>query len=362
MLVLTLDAGGTNFSFSAIENGLQIGESFTLPSNAHDLELCLASIKKGFTQLTESSTNPPDAISFAFPGPADYKHGVIGDLPNLPAFKGGIPLAAILEHEFGVPVYINNDGDLFALGESRSGFLPYINKLLENAGTPKEYKNLIGITLGTGFGVGICVGGELLQGDNGIASEGWLLRNKLYNYTNIEDTVSIRAVKKMYAEQIAMDPGKAPEPKEIYEIALGKAEGVREAALEAYFRFGEALGDALAHIVTLIDAPVVLGGGLNGAYPVFSKSVLDEMNGFFHALNGKHISRLIQKVFNIEDEYQRTLFVAPGIRMVTVPGTDIEIPYEEERKIGIGVSRLGTNKAISLGAYYYAVNMLTKEN
>ena len=53
---------------------------------------------------------PPVAISFAFPGPADYKRGIIGDLGNLPSLRGGIALGPMLEAEFGIPVFINNGG------------------------------------------------------------------------------------------------------------------------------------------------------------------------------------------------------------------------------------------------------------
>lgn len=55
------------------------------------------------------------AISFAFPGPADYPNGIIGGwLPNFPSFRDGVALGPFLQEKFGVPVFINNDGDLFA--------------------------------------------------------------------------------------------------------------------------------------------------------------------------------------------------------------------------------------------------------
>ena len=85
----------------------------------------------------------------------------------------------MLEEKFGIPVFINNDGDLFVYGEAIAGFLPYVNGLLEKAGSPKRYKNLFGVTLGTGFGGGIVRDGELFIGDNSMAGEVWLLRNKL---------------------------------------------------------------------------------------------------------------------------------------------------------------------------------------
>ena len=70
----------------------------------------------------------------------------------------------MLEKKFGIPVFINNDGDLFVYGEAIAGFLPYVNGLLEKAGSPKRYKNLFGVTLGTGFGGGIVRDGELFVG------------------------------------------------------------------------------------------------------------------------------------------------------------------------------------------------------
>ena len=85
----------------------------------------------------------------------------------------------MLEEKFGIPVFINNDGDLFVYGEAIAGFLPYVNGLLAKAGSPKRYKNLFGVALGTGFGGGIVRDGELFIGDNSMAGEVWLLRNKL---------------------------------------------------------------------------------------------------------------------------------------------------------------------------------------
>ena len=66
-----------------------------------------------------------------------------------------------LEDKFGVPVFINNDGDLFAYGEALGGVLPEVNAKLEALGSNKRYKNMIGYTFGTGFGVGMIVDGKL---------------------------------------------------------------------------------------------------------------------------------------------------------------------------------------------------------
>ena len=89
-IVLTLDAGGTNFVFSALKGGDEIVAPIVLPSNCDDLEKSLKTIIEGFEHVIENLLpQKPVAISFAFPGPADYQRGIIGDLINLPCFRGG---------------------------------------------------------------------------------------------------------------------------------------------------------------------------------------------------------------------------------------------------------------------------------
>ena len=224
--VLTLDAGGTHFVFGAIRGGEEALPAITRLSNAHDLSLCLDTLKEGFRSLLEQLPTPPAAISFAFPGPADYRAGIIGDLANLPCFRGGVPLGPMLEDAFGLPVFINNDGDLFAYGEAASGLLPKTNAELAEAGSPKRFKNLFGVTLGTGFGGGLVHDGRLLIGDNGAAAEIWCTRNKLDPSRTSEEGASIRAVRKAYAEAAGLPLASVPTPKEISLIALGQAEGL----------------------------------------------------------------------------------------------------------------------------------------
>ena len=69
-------------------------------------------------------------------------------------------------NEFKIPVFIDNDGSLYAYGEALAGYLPMLNKKIRDAGGIKQYKNLVGLTLGTGFGGGIVIRGQLMTGDN----------------------------------------------------------------------------------------------------------------------------------------------------------------------------------------------------
>ena len=76
--VVTLDAGGTNFVFGAIRANKFIVDPITMPSNADDLDRCLATMVEGFERVIAQLDAKPAAISFAFPGPADYPNGIIG--------------------------------------------------------------------------------------------------------------------------------------------------------------------------------------------------------------------------------------------------------------------------------------------
>jgi glucokinase len=356
-IVMTLDAGGTNLKFSAIRGHEMLFDPTCIPTEADNLARCLGNIVEGFTQVRARCPVAPVAISFAFPGPADYPAGIIGDLPNLPAFRGGVALGPMLREKFGVPVFINNDGDLFVYGEAIAGFLPYVNDLLEQAGSPKRYRNLFGVTLGTGFGAGIVRDGELFLGDNSVGGEAWLLRNKLDPSLNAEEGACIRAVRRAYAEIAGIPLDEVPEPKLICDIAAGTVAGHRAAAVEAFRRLGEVAGDAIAQALTLIDGLAVIGGGISGAYPLFLPALIDALNDVFVKPAGPQ-RRLLARAFNLENPAQRAVFLQGETRVLTAPGSTQTIQYDPLQRTAVGVSRLGTSEAVAVGAYAYAIRRL----
>lgn len=357
-IVMTLDAGGTSFRFSAMRANELVVDPVVTPSNGDDLDRCLAGIVEGFREVAKRCPREPVAISFAFPGPADYPAGIIGDLGNLPAFRGGVALGPMLEDEFDLPVFINNDGELFTYGEAIAGLLPYVNGLLEEAGSPKRYRNLFGVTLGTGFGGGITRNGELFAGDNSNASQIWLMRNKLDSETNAEEGASIRAVRRTYAEEAKIPFEETPDPKMIEEIALGEAPGDRAAAAEAYRRLGEVVGDALGNALTLVDGLAVIGGGLAKGWRLFMPALVDELNSSYTAPDGSRFHRLPCVAFNLQDAAELKTFLAGEARTVTVPGGTREVTYDPLRRVGVGTARLDTSEAVAVGAYAFALQQL----
>lgn len=358
-VVLTLDAGGTYFRFSATCANCRAGPIVTEQSCSGSLSDCLQSIITGLKAVRGASPRPPVAISFGFPGPADYRRGVIGDLQHLPAFRGGVPLAALLEEEFKVPVFINNDGDLFTYGEAIAGFLPYVNRLLEKAGSSKQYRNLVGLTLGSGLGGGIVRAGELFLGDNSLGAEVWLLRHRSSNRLLAEDGANIEAVRRVYAENAGLDLEETPSPKIIYDIARGEHLGDPVAAREAFYQLGEAVGDVLAQLLAIVDGLAVIGGGLAGAWPFFSEALFAELNREFVRPDGRKQRRLLQEIFDLENDQERLRFLreqSPDISATREPSTS----GDARPRLGVGRSRLGTSEAIAVGAYCFALERLDR--
>ena len=295
-IVMTLDAGGTNFVFSAIRSNEEIVEPITLPSNGDNLEKCLETMVTGFSAIKLKLPEEPVAISFAFPGPSDYVNGIIGDLKNLPAFQGGVALGAFLKNKFNIPVFINNDGDLFAYGEALAGALPEVNRMLRDAGKNKVYKNLIGITLGTGFGGGVVRDGELFLGDNGAAAEVWVLRDKRQPIYGVEEGILDPGDQKRICLFVRRY-GKLT-PKDIFEIAEGNLEGNPTAARETFDRAGEVLGEAIASMNAVVDGIVVIGGGIVAAHKYLMPAVMRELNGTLEMYEGAPADRMEMKAFS----------------------------------------------------------------
>ena len=359
-IVLTLDAGGTNMVFGAIRGGEFIVNPLTLPSNSHDLEQCLSTMVNGFQEIINRLSEKPVAISFAFPGPADYPNGIIGGyLPNFPSFRDGVALGPFLRKKFGIPVFINNDGDLFAYGEALGGVLPEINEKLEMAGSAKRYKNMLGYTFGTGFGIGMIVNGELNRGDNSCV-ETFCLPHKKNQNVIVEEGVAVRAVKRVYGE-LSGNPDHGLEPKDIFDVAEGIRTGDAEAAKKAVAEMGEVAGDAMATAVTLTDGLIVIGGGITAARKYIMPSLLASLRSKIGTLSGDQLDRVQMKVYDLDNEEEFAEFARGEQRRLKIFGSDIEVIYDPQKRIGVAISKMGASKAISVGAYTFALNQLDKQ-
>jgi glucokinase len=268
----------------------------------------------------------------------------------------------MLEDKFNLSVFINNDGNLFTYGEALCRFLPDLNNKIKHHGGIKHFNNLVGLTLGTGFGCGIVINNRLLIGDNSDDAAIHNTLNKFNSTWNAEQSVSTRAIQRVYAASAKLGFSSEIMPKDIYKIAIGRKKGNKEAAIEAFRQFGEGLRSSIANVTSLVDGIVVIGGGISAAWPLFSPALFKEINRNYQNKEGIPYNRLSFKVYNLEDENIFTEFAHGNIKELPVPYSKRTVRYDEIQRIGIGISKLGASKAIALGAYNYALQQLGNQN
>lgn len=122
--------------------------------------------ENAFTQMTKlagkiiaRSRYQPCAISVSIGGPLRIEQGIILSPPNLPLWDN-VPLKEMLNNYFGLPVYIEHDGNAGALAEWRFG-----------AGKDSKVQNLVFLTMGTGLGAGLILNGQIYRGADDLAGE-----------------------------------------------------------------------------------------------------------------------------------------------------------------------------------------------
>jgi len=82
------------------------------------------------------------------------------------------------------------------------------------------------------------------------------------------------------------------------------------------------------------------------------------MNGYFVQPDGTKFKRLIADVYDLEDDEGVQNFVKSNAKEINVYGTGEKVIYDPSRKIGVGISKIGTSKAVSIGAYAFALNKM----
>jgi hypothetical protein len=120
------------------------------------------------------------------------------------------------------------------------------------------------------------------------------------------------------------------------------------------------LGDVIAMTVSIIDGLVVIGGGLSGAYKYIKDSMFESIRGKMCRLNGEEISKLASKVYDLDDPEELRQFIKGEQRQINIYNSEIEVTYDPQKRIGIALSKIGANKAVSLGAYTFALNQLSR--
>lgn len=268
---LGLDVGGTNLRLGVFE-GLNLVEELRFKADYSAIcnSLPPAQAWQNILQTTAEAievlfTRYPQiqSIGIGFPGFINPHTGILAQSPNLPGLNN-INLGKDLSALVNVKVKVENDANAAAYGEYCL------------AGRPKE--GLIYVGLGTGVGAGLVVNDRLYVGSHGYAMEfGHIIVHPdgplcgCGNYGCVEQYASATAVKAHYLQRT----GIALQSHEIAGLARqGKAE-----ALAVYAQAGDALAQALASALKLIDVKhVMIGGGLIQAWDLMADAFTQRFN------------------------------------------------------------------------------------
>lgn len=156
-LYMGLDIGGTTVKGIIIdENGAAITEGNVPVVIGEGLADCIVSLAEKLARSAGIVFSGLDGIGVCCPGVIDSKNGVLVFSGNLELRN--YPLKRLLTKKLGKAVKLCNDAHAAALGEARFG-----------AG--KEYKDSILVTLGTGVGGGVIIGGKLFEGNKSAGTE-----------------------------------------------------------------------------------------------------------------------------------------------------------------------------------------------
>lgn len=265
-LTLGVDVGGTNIRFGVFE-GKKLVEITRLEANIGAVCRALSfktapdevvRILSAEIQKLVKKHPAIQAVGVGFPGFIDPKTKQIMQSPNLPHLKD-FDLGAQLSRSINLPVALENDANAAAFGEYCL------------AGKPPG--GLIYLGLGTGVGGGLIdANGKLYVGQHGCAMEvGHIIVDSVGrqcgcgNLGCMETLASATGVSATYSELTQQQKSAA-------EIAA-LADAGDKAAIEAFERAANALAQALASVLKVVDVQnIVIGGGMSHAWSLMQSA------------------------------------------------------------------------------------------
>lgn len=246
-VLLGIDIGGTNLKIGRVENSTIVKQTFSGVNIKATKEETLSSLFKAIDSVINSDVT---AIGIGVPAVVDPLTGIVYDVQNIPSWKE-VALKEIVEQRYNLPVYLNNDANCFALGEKIFG-------------KGKDYENFVGLSIGTGIGMGIIINNRLYNGVLCGAGEVGMLP---YKDGIMEQYSSGHFFSNNY--NLSAE-----------ELSQSAAEG-NENALQAYTEFGLHLGETIKAILYMF-APeaIILGGSISKSFPLFKKSMESSLKSF----------------------------------------------------------------------------------
>lgn len=255
-MYLGIDVGGTKIQGAYLQRHTVILTSkIATPTSGY--EAFLAALLRVVEEAIQVN-GEVQRIGIGVPGTVT-KQGVTW-VPNLP-FLDGKDLAADLSERLGADVVVSNDAQLALLGEIWRG-------------AAQNRQSAVLISVGTGVGGAIMMGGKIVRGIHGSAGAfGWLNLDWREpsdpNHGYVERHASGSALEAIGRQ---LDP-----PLTSYEI-ITRARTGDPISIESINRFSKLLGSACASIASILDPEVLIfAGGLADAFDLFSEKLSECM-------------------------------------------------------------------------------------
>jgi len=263
--VIGVDAGGTKLLAGVIRADLTVGHRVRRLWSGGDRAEVLDTMVEA---VSEARASAPDvtAVGFGIPALLDFAAGIAASSVHLPLED--LAFRDVMTERLGLPVYVDNDANLAALGEQRIG-------------AARGARNVVMLTLGTGIGSGIVLDGRVFRGSSGAGAEiGHMTID--HHGPPCQGTCPGRGCLEVMASGTAIGREGTDAGRRDPESALGRAvaqrglltgEEVTELALggDAAARsvmaaIGRSLGAGLASVVNIFEPEVVVvGGGASAA-------------------------------------------------------------------------------------------------
>jgi len=245
--IIGVDMGGTTVSIGKVEANRVVRHlTASITTGGEEKQIMneiIESIEKVFDQNVTG-------IGIGVPSVVDIEKGIVYSVVNIPSWKE-VPIKDILENHFHRPTYVNNDANCFAVGE-------------KHFGKGKNYRNMVGVTLGTGLGAGIIIDNRLYSGTNCGAGEFGTISYKdkvIEYYCSGQFFIHEHGVKGQTVHE--------------------KAKQGDRSSLEIFQQFGTHLGEAVKTIMFAVDPEaIILGGSVCRSYSFFQDAMWKQVKTF----------------------------------------------------------------------------------
>lgn len=241
-----IDIGGTNIRMAIVDGG-HIFRKIEGPTMAGASENdILEHLCSMIHQIINSNIR---GIGIGVPSVVDAERGIVYNAVNIPSWKE-VHLKDVLEKEFRIPVYVNNESNCFAFGERYFG-----------EGT--IYHDIVCVTLGTGVGAGIIIGDQLYNGGNAGAGE-------IGSIPYLEADYEFYCSRKFFVQH------NTTVKKALNKALMGDVE-----MLGLWQQLGHHIGNLLKVVLFTYDPQaIIIGGGLSYGYELFAGKMFEALKTF----------------------------------------------------------------------------------